>query len=96
MAVLLTFLAVLAASYANGAWLLRRMQSAHPSVWVGLRQPALAQSNLASPRLALFKYVWSFRFLKVNDGLFVLSCVGALIAEVGLACLFVLFALAPQ
>jgi len=96
MTVLLLFLAVAVASTANAAWLLGRMKAAHSEVWMALGRPTLSQSNLARPRLALLKYVWSFRFREVNDRMFVLACWAALVAEVALAALFFVFTFAPH
>ena len=93
--VVLAFFAMFLVSYANGSWLLRRMRTFHPSVWNGLGQPTLAQSNIGYPRLAMAKYVWSLRFRELDDRPLVFACWCALLAEAALAVLFVLFVFAP-
>lgn len=91
--ILLSLLAVTAFSLANGAWLLRRMQSTHHSVWVGLGQPMVAMSTGVRPRLALVRYIWSLRFRTLNDPPLSLACWAAITAELLLVVLFPLLVL---
>jgi hypothetical protein len=90
---LVSFLAVLVFSFANGAWLLRRIQDTHPSIWTGLGQPTLTLSSGVRPRLALVKYIWSLRFRELNDSPLSLSCWAAITAEALLLVLFLLLVL---
>lgn len=85
---ILTFLAVLMFSFANGAWLLLRMENTHRSAWVGLGQPTITLKNGVGPRLALVKYIWSLRFRELGDLPMSFSCWMAIAAEFSLLVLF--------
>jgi hypothetical protein len=91
--IMVTFLAVLMFSFANGVWLLRRIQNTHHSVWVDIGQPSVALSTGVRPRLALVKYIWSLCFRKLNDPSLSLACWAAITAELILAVLCLLFVL---
>lgn len=88
-----SFLAVLMFSFVNGAWLLRRLQNAHRSVWEGLGQPTVTLKNGVAPRLALVKYIWSLRFRELGDPPLSLSCWMAIVAEFSLLVIFLLLVL---
>jgi hypothetical protein len=91
--ILFSFLAVLMFSFVNGAWLLRRIQNTHHSVWIDLGQPTATLSSGVRPRLALVQYIWSLRFLKLNDPSLSLACWVAITAELLLVVLFLLLVL---
>jgi hypothetical protein len=84
------FLSVLMFSIANGAWILRRLQNTHHSVWVGIGQPTVALSTDIRPRLALVKYIWFLRFRKLNDPSLSRACWAAITTELLLVVLFLL------
>ena len=88
-----SFLAVLMFSFANGAWLLRRLQNTHHSVWAGLGQPTITLKNGVGPRLALVKYIWSLRFRGLGDAPLSLSCWMAIVSEMLLVAIFLLLVL---
>lgn len=85
---MILFLAVLIFSLVNGAWLLLRLQNAHHLIWMGLNKPSITLKNGIGPRIALVKYVWSFRFRKLGDPLLSLSCWLAIAAEFSLVVIF--------
>jgi hypothetical protein len=87
------FFAILVFSLANGAWLLRRFQNVHHSVWIGLGQPTVTMSSGVSPRLALIRYIWALHFLKLNDFPLSVVCWAAISAELALGVLLLLFVL---
>ena len=90
---ILLFLVVFLFSFANGAWLLRRIQNTHHSIWVDLGQPTLALSNGVRPRLALVKYIWSLRFRELNDPPLSFACWSAITAELLLVVILLLLIL---
>ncbi len=75
------FAAVLVFALANGAWMMRRLQHAHPAVWTGLGRPTFTLSTGVGPRLALVRFVWSLRFRKLGDPPLALCCWAAMVAE---------------
>ena len=87
---MISFLAVLIFSVVNGAWILRRMQNSHLSVWRELGQPTVTMSSGIAPRIALVRYIWSLRFLKLEDPLLSITCWMAIAAEVLLVVIFLL------
>jgi hypothetical protein len=89
----LSFLAAIMFSLVNGAWLMRRMQNAHRSVWLGLGQPTASLSTGVRPRLALVKYIWSLRFRELNDLPLSLACWMAISAEMLLAAILLVLIL---
>ena len=89
----LSFLAVILFSFANGAWLLRRIQNAHHALWEALGQPTVTLSSGVRLRLALVKYIWSLRFRELNDRPLSLACWAAITAESLLVVLFLLLVL---
>jgi hypothetical protein len=91
--ILFSFLAILVFSFANGAWLLSRIQNTHHSVWIDLGQPTATLSSGVRPRLALVQYIWSLRFLKLHDPFLSLACWVAITAELLLVVLFLLLVL---
>jgi hypothetical protein len=88
-----SFFAILVFSLVNGAWLLRRIQDAHHSVWIGLGQPSVTSSTGVSSRLALVRYIWALHFRKLNDFSLSVACWAAIIAELLLGFLLILFVL---
>ncbi len=90
---LISFLTAVVFSVVNGAWLLRRMENAHPSIWMYLGRPAVTLSTGVGPRLALVKYIWSLRFRELDDPPLILSCWAAIAAEALLIALFLLLVL---
>ena len=87
------FLAILIFSLVNGAWILRRIKSAHHYVWIGLGQPTVTASTGVRPRLALVQYIWSRRFRALHDRPLSLACWAAMTAEFLLCVLFLLLVL---
>jgi|GEM_PF-1423482 len=90
---MISFLAVLVFALANGAWLMRRLETAHPAAWTELGRPNFTLSTGIGPRLALVRFIWSQGFRKLGDAALSLSCGLAMIAEPLLALLVVLFGL---
>lgn len=84
------FFALLAFALANGAWLMRRLETAHPAAWDALGRPDFALRSGAAPRLALVRYIWSQGFRRLGDAALSRSCMAAMVAEPLLAVLFVL------
>jgi hypothetical protein len=82
------FVAVVAFSFANGAWILHRLQAAHRAIWVGLGQPTATLSSGVRPRLALVRYIWSLRFRVLGDPPLSLACWAAIVAEIFIIVLF--------
>jgi hypothetical protein len=82
------FLAVLVFALGNGAWMMRRLQFAHPAVWTGLGRPTATLSTGIRPRLALVRFVWSQGFRELGDASLSLCCRAAMTAEPLLAVLF--------
>ncbi len=91
MYLLMAFFALFALSYANGLWLLCHLRTVHPEVWAHLGQPSLMQTNLATPRLRLMKFVWSQQFRSLNDKALSRSCGLAMAAEIALVLTFAAF-----
>ena len=87
------FFAILVFSLVNGAWLLRHIQNAHHSVWIGLVQPTVTLSTGIGPRLALIRYIWALHFRKLNDFPLSVVCWAAITAELALGVLLLLFVL---
>ncbi len=85
---MILFLVVLAFALANGAWMMRHLETAHPAVWNELGRPAFTLSTGLRPRLALVRFVWSRRFQKLGDAALSLCCKMAMVAEPLLAVLF--------
>lgn len=90
---MLLFIFVLVFSLANGAWMMRRLQVAHPSIWTGLGRPTATLSTGIRPRLALVRFVWSQRFRELGDAPLSLCCRAAMTAEPLLVVLFGLLVL---
>ena len=93
---ILSFLAVIMFSFSNGAWLLRRIQNTHHSLWVDLGQPTVTLRNGVRPRLALVKYIWSLRFRDLNDPPLSLACWAGITSELLLVVLFLLLVLGAK
>ncbi len=87
------FLAMLVFALANGAWMMRRLETAHPAVWNELGRPTFTLSTGLAPRLALVRFVWSQRFRALSDPPLALCCRVAMTAEPLLVVLFVLLLL---
>jgi hypothetical protein len=87
---MISFLAVLVFALANGAWMMRRLEAAHPAKWHELGRPTFTLSTGIAPRLALVRFVWSQGFRKLGDAALSLCCVMAMIAEPLLVVLFAL------
>ncbi len=90
---MILFLATLVFALANGAWMMRRLETAHPATWGELGRPTFTLSTGLGPRLALVRFVWSRGFRKLGDAALSLCCGMAMIAEPLLAVLFVLLVL---
>jgi hypothetical protein len=90
---MLLFFTVFLFSFTNGAWLLRRIQNTHHSIWVDLGRPTFALSNGVGPRLALVKYIWSLRFRELNDLPLAFACWSAIAAELLLVVIVLLLIL---
>jgi len=84
------FLAVLVFALANGAWLMRRLETAHATVWNDLGRPNFTLSTGLRPRLALVRFVWSQEFRRLGDAALSLCCRLAMIAEPLLVVLFIM------
>ena len=82
------FLVVLVFALANGAWLMRRLETAHPATWAALGRPTFTLSTGIAPRLALVRFVWSLGFRKLGDAALSLCCGAAMITEPLLVVLF--------
>jgi len=82
------FLAVLVFALGNGAWMMRRLQVAHPAVWTGLGRPTATLSTGLRPRLALVRFVWLQSFRELGDASLSLCCRAAMAAEPLLVVLF--------
>lgn len=82
------FMAAVGFSFANGAWILHRLQAAHHAIWVGLGQPTATLSSGVRPRLALVRYIWSLRFRMLGDPQLSLACWAAIGAEILIIVLF--------
>jgi hypothetical protein len=82
------FLTALVFALANGAWMMRRLEVAHPAVWAELGRPTFTLSTGIRPRLALVRFVWSQGFRKLGDTALSLCCGMAMIAEPLLVVLF--------
>lgn len=90
---ILLFGAVLIFSLVNGAWLLRRIQNQHHSVWRELRQPTVTASSGFLPRLALVQYIWSLRFRVLTDRSLSFACWAAMTSEFLLCASFLMIIL---
>lgn len=82
------FLVVLVFALANGAWLMHRLETAHPATWDVLGRPTFTLSTGVAPRLALVRFVWTQGFRKLGDAALSLCCGAAMIAEPLLVVLF--------
>ena len=82
------FLALLVFALANGAWMMRRLETAHPATWGALGRPTFTLSTGIGPRLALVRFVWSQGFRKLGDAALSRCCLMAMIAEPLLVVLF--------
>jgi hypothetical protein len=82
------FFTVLVFALANGAWMMRRLETAHPVTWTELGRPTFTLSNGLAPRLALVRFVWSRDFRELGDAPLSLCCRAAMAAEPLLAVLF--------
>jgi hypothetical protein len=78
---LILFLIVLVFALANGAWLMRRLETVHPATWTALGRPNFTLSSGITPRLALVRFVWSQGFSKLDDASLSLCCRMAMVAE---------------
>jgi hypothetical protein len=87
---MISFLALLVFALANGAWLMRRLETSHPIVWNELGRPNFILSTGIAPRLTLVRFVWSQGFRQLGDAALSLCCRMAMVAEPLLAVLFVL------
>lgn len=85
---MISFLAVLVFALANGAWMMRRLATAHPATWAALGRPNFAMSTGIGPRLALVRFVWSRGFRTLGDPALSWCCGLAMIAEPLLVLLF--------
>lgn len=85
---IVAFLAVLLFALANGAWLMHRLETAHPAAWNELGRPTFTLSTGIAPRLALVRFVWSQRFRALGDTALTLCCSAAMVAEPLLVVLF--------
>ncbi|MEW6512570.1 MAG: hypothetical protein AB1443_01065 [Pseudomonadota bacterium] len=85
---MISFLALLAFALANGAWMMRRLETAHPAKWNELGRPNFTLSTGIAPRLALVRFVWSQGFCKLGDAALSLCCRLAMVAEPLLVVLF--------
>lgn len=84
------FLTLLVFALANGAWMMRRLETAHPAKWNELGRPTFTLSTGIAPRLTLVRFVWSQGFRKLGDAALALCCRMAMVAEPLLVALFVL------
>jgi hypothetical protein len=89
------FLAVLVFALANGAWMMRRLASAHPATWAALGQPTFSLSTGIGPRIALVRFVWSRCYRELGDAALSLCCGMAMVTEPLLAVLFALLIAGP-
>lgn len=87
---MISFLALLVFALANGAWMMRRLETAHAATWNELGRPNFTLSTGIAPRLALVRFVWSRSFRQLGDAALSLCCRLAMVAEPLLAVLFVL------
>ena len=85
---MLAFVATLVFALANGAWMMRRLESRHPTKWNELGQPNFMLGTGIAPRLALVRFVWSQGFHKLGDAALSLCCRMAMVAEPLLVVLF--------
>lgn len=85
---MISFLALLVFALANGAWLMRRLETKHPTKWNELGRPNFTLGTGIAPRLALVRFVWSQGFRKLGDAALSLCCRLAMIAEPLLVVLF--------
>ena len=90
MRYVIAFILLFAVSMANGAWIFGRMKSSHRGLWKSLGEPSLSGTNLAGPRLNFMRWIWTFKFLKVQDESLRVACGAALVMEAGLAIVFAL------
>jgi hypothetical protein len=84
----ISFLALLVFALANGAWMLRRLETTHTATWNELGRPDFTLSTGVAPRLALVRFVWSQGFRQLGDAALSLSCLMAMVAEPLLLVLF--------
>lgn len=78
---LIAFIALLVFALANGAWMMRRLATAHPATWAALGRPDFVLSTGLGPRLALVRFVWSQGFRQLGDAALSWCCGLAMIAE---------------
>jgi hypothetical protein len=78
---MILFLVVLAFALANGAWMMRRLEQAHPAIWSALGRPTFTLSTGIQPRLALVRFVWLQRYRELGDTALARCCQAAMIAE---------------
>lgn len=90
---MISFLILLVFALANGAWLMRRLETAHPGVWNKLGRPNFTLSTGIGPRLALVRFVWAQGFRPLGDATLSRYCTLAMIAEPLLVVLFALLIL---
>jgi hypothetical protein len=83
------FVALLLFALANGAAVMRRLETRHPDVWNALGRPNFAASTGIAPRLALVRFIWSQRYRALDDAVLTRHCVVALLAEPLLVLAFV-------
>lgn len=85
---LIAFIVLLVFALANGAWMMRRLATAHPATWAALGRPNFTLSTGLGPRLALVRFVWSQGFRQLGDDALAWCCGLAMIAEPLLVLLF--------
>jgi hypothetical protein len=78
---MVAFAALLIFALANGAWMMRRLELAHPALWSALGRPTFTLSTGIAPRLALVRFVWSQRYRELGDAALARCCRAAMFAE---------------
>jgi len=94
MTATLIILILLPIAYLNHHFLLKRMKTRHYETWAALGAPKLGDSNLGDQTKALSKFLWSGKFLHLNDPKLSFMCITSSILWLGafIAFMFVLFA----
>lgn len=88
------FFALLAVSYVNSHFLLKRLKTKHFDIWLSMGTPKLSDSNLSQQTKILSTFLWRGKFFHLNDPQLSFMCITsmALWLAAFIIFIFVLFA----
>jgi hypothetical protein len=93
MTATLIFFFMLAISYINSHFLLKRLKIKHADIWLSMGMPKLSDSNLCQQTKALSTFLWRGKFLHLGDPQLSFMCITSMALWLGafIAFMFVLF-----